>query len=70
MASIKVKFRPSTIADHEGAIFYRIIHERKVRQLSTEYHVMPDEWDESRSMVTTKPSGERKSLILSIRERF
>lgn len=70
MASIKVKFRPSTIADHEGAIFYRIIHERKVRQLNTDYHVMPDEWDESRSMVTTKPSGERKSLILSIRERI
>lgn len=30
MASIKVKFRPSTVADHEGAIYYQIIHERKV----------------------------------------
>lgn len=70
MASIKVKYRPSTIADHEGAIYYQIIHERKVRQLNTEYHVMPDEWDESRSMVTTKQSSERKSFILSIRERI
>ena len=70
MASIKVKYRPSTIADHEGAIYYHIIHERKVRQLNTEYHVMPDEWDESRSMVTTKQSSERKSFILSIRERI
>ena len=33
MASIKVKFRPSTVADHEGTIYYQIIHERKVRQL-------------------------------------
>ena len=70
MASIKVKYRSSTIADHEGAIYYQIIHERKVRQLNTEYHVKPDEWDENRSMVTTKQSSERKSFILSIRERI
>lgn len=28
MASIKVKFRPSTVADHEGTIYYQIIHFR------------------------------------------
>ena len=70
MASIKVKFRPSTVADHEGTIYYQIIHERKVRQLLTEYKVFPDEWDESRSMVTTTQKSERKSFILSIRERI
>lgn len=70
MASIKVKYRPSTIADHEGAIYYQIIHKRKVRQLNTEYHVKPDEWDENRSMVISKQSSERKSFILSIRERI
>lgn len=69
MASIKVKFRPSTVADHEGTIYYQIIHERKVRQLLTEYKVFPIEWDESRSMVTTTQKSERKSFILSIRER-
>lgn len=69
MASIKVKFRPSTVADHEGAIYYQIIHERKVRQLLTDYKVFPVEWDESRSMVTTTQKSERKSFILSIRER-
>lgn len=69
MASIKVKYRPSKIADQEGAIYYQIIHQRKVRQLTTEYRVLPDEWDEGRSMVTTKQSSKRKSFILSIRER-
>ena len=53
MASIKVKFRPSTVADHEGTIYYQIIHERKVRQLLSDYKVFPFEWEESRSMVTT-----------------
>lgn len=70
MASIKVKFRPSTVADHEGTIYYQIIHERKVRQLLTEYKVYPVEWDENRSMVTTIQKSERKTFILSIRERI
>ena len=70
MASIKVKFRPSTVADHEGTIYYQIIHERKVRQLLSDYRVYPSEWDESRSMVITTQKSERKSFILSIRERI
>lgn len=70
MASIKVKFRPSTIIDHEGTIYYQIIHERKPRQLLTDYHVFSQEWDENRSMVTTTQKSERKSFILSIRERI
>lgn len=70
MASIKVKFRPSTVADREGSIYYQIIHERKVRQLLTDYKVLSSEWDENRSMVTTNQKSERKSAILSIRERI
>ena len=70
MASIKVKFRPSTVADHEGTIYYQIIHERKVRQLLSDYKVFPSEWDESRSIVTTTQKSERKAFILSIRERI
>lgn len=70
MASIKVKYRPSAVAGREGTIYYQIIHERKVRQLHTEYHVMPDEWDEKRSIVTTGRSAGRKELILYIRERI
>ena len=70
MASIKVKFRPSTIAGREGTIYYQIIHERKVRQLPTDHRVFPDEWDERRSMVAATGRSERKSYILSIRERI
>lgn len=70
MASIKIKFRPSTVADHEGTIYYQIIHERKPRQLLTDYHVFSHEWDENRSIVTTTQKSERKSFILSIRERI
>lgn len=70
MASIKVKFRPSTVADHEGTIYYQILHERKPRQLLSEYHIFQSEWDESRAMVVTTQNSERKAFILSIRERI
>lgn len=70
MASIKVKFRSSTVAGIEGTIYYQIIHERKVRLLFSDYKVFPAEWDERRSTVTTFQNGERKSFIRSIRERI
>ncbi len=70
MATIKVKFRPSTVADREGTIYYQIIHERKVRQLLSDYRVFSYEWDENRSMVTTTQKSDRKSYIFSIRERI
>lgn len=69
MASIKVKFRPSSIANREGAIYYQIIHERKTRQLATNYKIFPAEWDEKRSTLATR-NAERRSFILAIRERI
>lgn len=68
MASIKVKFRPSTIAGHEGSIYYQILHDRKSRQLAADYKIFPEEWDEKRGQVITKKGSQRMSLILSIRE--
>lgn len=70
MATVKVKFRPSTVADREGTIYYQIIHDRKVRQLLSDYHIFPNEWNENRSSVTISPSNKRSSFLLSIRERI
>ena len=68
MISIKVKFRSPSAKDREGAIYYQIIHERKVRQLFSGYKVLPMEWDNSRSMVTAKAERKRAPLIQTIRE--
>lgn len=70
MTTIKVKFRPSTVADRVGSIYYQIIHQRKVRQLPTKYKVWPTEWNESRCTVTSTPKNERKLFIFSIRDRI
>lgn len=68
MASIKVKFRPSTVAEHEGTVYYQIIHERKTRQLLSEYHIFASEWDSRRSTVSAAHTSSREPLIRSIRE--
>ena len=52
MASVKVKFRPSTVADREGAIFYQVIHERATKHILTDYHIFPDEWNAKTAKVT------------------
>lgn len=70
MTSIMVKYRPSTVEDREGVIYYQIIHNRKVRQLTTEYRVFTSEWDNSRATVSTKSDSERMHHILSIREHI
>lgn len=37
MASVKVKFRPSTQEGKEGTIYYQIIHKRVIRQIKNPF---------------------------------
>lgn len=63
MTSIKVKFRPSADAEREGAIYYQIIHDRKVRQCSTPYQAFPKEW-QTRFREETRRDVERLTRIV------
>lgn len=69
MASVKVKFRPSTQAGKEGTIYYQIIHKRVIRQIKTDYRILADEWDEKNGAVIIVTDG-RSSILQSIRERI
>lgn len=69
MASVKVKFRPSTIAGKEGTIYYQIIQNRVIRQLKTYYRIFTDEWNEAGSCIIVG-SSERSNLLLSLQERM
>lgn len=51
MATVKVKFRPSTVKDRPGTIVYLVTHHRVARQITTEYKIYPHEWDERESAV-------------------
>ena len=51
MATVKVKFRASSVATKEGTLFYQVIHKRIVRQIHTGYKLFPAEWDAVHSEV-------------------
>ena len=45
MATVKVKFRTSSVDRKEGTLYYQVIHNRVVRQISIGYKIYPMEWD-------------------------
>lgn len=51
MASVKVKFRPSSVNGKEGSIYYQVIHNRVVRQIGTDYRIFESEWNDKISAV-------------------
>lgn len=70
MASIKVKFRPSSVPNKAGSIYYQIIHEREVKHIQTEYHILLSEWNAKRSTVVSDGNQDRAALVSSLRERI
>ena len=37
MATVKIRFRASTVENKEGTLVYQVIHKRQTRQVSTGY---------------------------------
>ena len=69
MASIKVKFRPSTSENKEGTIYYQIIQNRVIRQLKTDYRLFMNEWNEDNNAIIITNSS-RQNHLQSIEERI
>lgn len=73
MASVKVKFRPSTIDGKEGTLYYQVIHNRVIRQIYTDYKLFASEWDSHSEAVILhhiQNEQERNSYLLSINSRI
>ncbi len=73
MASVKVKFRPSTIGGKEGTLYYQVIHNRVVRQIYTNYKLLASEWDSHSEAVVlhrVPNEQERNNYLLSISSRI
>lgn len=49
MATVKVKYRPSSQRGKEGTVYYQIIHKRVIRQIKTEHRILREEWEEFQS---------------------
>lgn len=63
MATIKLKFRPSSVPEAEGTLYYQVIHKRKVKWISTEHHIYTNEWDENMETIVVAARSERKGAL-------
>ena len=68
MASVKVKFRPSTQERKEGTIYYQVIHKRIVRQLATDYKIYEHEWNARKSMSPNADNTQRNHQLIELRK--
>ena len=70
MATVKVKFRASSVPAREGALFYQVIHNRVARQVNTGYKLYPYEWDAASAAVVFPPGIEdsRRNYLVSLKE--
>ena len=63
MTSINFHFRPSTRAGYcEGKLFIRVIHNRKPKNIVTDYKLLPHEWDQKGQKVLL-PENDHPRLI-------
>ena len=63
MASFKLKFRPSTVGDKAGTLYFQVIHRRNTRTVYTDYHIMSEEWDERTSFIRIIGTPERQAEL-------
>ena len=65
MATVKIKFRPSTVDGGQGTIFYQVIHNRVARQQKTGYRLYGNEWDSHLSEVVLPKFNKSRRRYLS-----
>ena len=71
MATVKIKFKPSTIDGRQGVIVYKVTHNRVTRQQKTGYRLYVDEWNYRLSeVVLSKSSDSRKRYLLDISNKI
>ena len=44
MATIKLKFRPSTVQGKAGTLCYQLCHRQENRQITTDMRIFPEWW--------------------------
>lgn len=67
MVSLTLKFRAASKAGKEGSLYYQIIYNRVIRQVSMPYHIFPEEWDPEVKDVIISPRSMRADYLESIR---
>lgn len=69
MATVKLKFRPSTVQSAEGTLYFQVTHKRKVKWLSTGLYVFPHEWDANTATVLVPAAGKRNAVLILVQSK-
>lgn len=72
MATVKIKFRASSVEMKEGTLVYQVIHRRVARQITTGYRLYPQEWDTPHSIVAIPPDIDRnrQPYLMALKDRI
>ena len=70
MATVKVKFRASSVPGKEGTLYYHLIHQRSLRWISTDYHVFPEEWNDKKSVIIVSNRNNRQAHLQLIQSKI
>lgn len=70
MASIKLKYRTSTLKGKDGTLYFRIIHRRQVSHINTGLHISASEWDTTGSsiIIPSRTIPERSQYLCATKE--
>ncbi len=70
MATVKLRFRPSSVPDRSGTLYYQVIHRRKTATLCTGCHVYPHEWDRHKGVITECTEANDRNRRRDILEQY
>jgi site-specific recombinase XerD len=68
MTSVKIKFRASTIKNKDGVLYFQLIHNRRVKLITTRFRLYSYEWDvRLESVITEATSNERVTYLQNLK---
>lgn len=72
MATVKVKFRASSVGTGEGTLVYKVTHRRVTRQITTSYRLYPQEWDgaHSKVVIPSDRDSRRQAYLKALEEKI
>ncbi len=62
MATVKVKFRKSTVNGKAGVIYYQLCYKQKIAQLTTGIRLLTNQWDTDKAAVIITEPGVQNDL--------
>lgn len=63
MVSIKLNFRPSRVIGKPGTLYFRLIHNRMMRQIGTGYKLYSNEWEDGHIKICGQGTERYRYLI-------